>query len=189
LIFDLLSTIVLSGRRERQTNKINKILNTNTNLLTGCNMPKYFAPHVTVAAVAVREVENTPHFLMVEEHPQAPVLNQPAGHVENGESLLAAVVRETQEETAWEVAPVALIGIYRWVTPSGKTFFRHTFLVNCLCFHPELPLDREIIGAYWLPLSEITQRPLRSPLVLASIHDYLAGQRYDLALFRDLTTF
>ncbi len=152
-------------------------------------MPKYFTPHLTVAAVAVRYLDDTPQFLMVEEHPQAPVLNQPAGHVEDGESLLGAVVRETLEESAWQVAPRALIGIYRWVTPSGKTFFRHTFLVDCLHFHPDAALDREIIATHWLSLSEIRQRPLRSPLVLASIHDYLAGQRYDLALFHDIATF
>lgn len=152
-------------------------------------MPKYFAPHVTVAAVAVRHVDDTPYFLMVEEYPHAPVLNQPAGHVENGESLLAAVSRETLEESGWQVEPRALIGIYRWVTPSGKTFFRHTFLVDCLHFHADVALDREIIATHWLSLAEIRQRPLRSPLVLASINDYLTGQRYDLALFHDLATF
>ena len=143
-------------------------------------------PHVTVAAIAEREGK----FLMVEERIGArTVLNQPAGHLEAGESLADAVIRETREETAWTFLPEELTGIYRWVQPeTGATFLRHCYAGRVSEHHPQQPLDKGILRALWLSHEEITQQQdrLRSPLVLQCIEDYLAGRRYPLQLFKDI---
>ncbi len=143
-------------------------------------------PHVTVAAV----VERANRFLMVEETAEGRrVLNQPAGHLEPGESLLEAMVRETREETGWEVEGLALVGIYRWLHPKrSKTFLRVTFAARALSHNPAQSLDEGILGTHWLTCDELTAaaRQLRSPLVLQSATDYLAGRRYPLELLRDL---
>lgn len=143
-------------------------------------------PHVTVAAV----VERANRFLMVEETAEGRrVLNQPAGHLEPGESLLEAMIRETREETGWEVEGLALIGIYRWPHPNhSKTFLRVTFAARALSHNPDQPLDKGILGTHWLTRGELTAAAerLRSPLVLQSATDYLAGRRYPLELLRDL---
>ncbi|EAR20930.1 NUDIX hydrolase [Nitrococcus mobilis] len=144
-------------------------------------------PHVTVAAV----VERANRFLMVEETAEGRrVLNQPAGHLEPGESLLEAMVRETREETGWEVEGLALVGIYRWPPHPNhsKTFLRVTFAARALSHNPHQALDKGILGTHWLTRDELTAAVewLRSPLVLQSATDYLAGRRYPLELFRDL---
>lgn len=143
-------------------------------------------PHVTVAAVVEREGR----FLMVEETAEGRrVLNQPAGHLEPGESLLEAMVRETREETGWDVEGIALIGIYRWAHPNhSMTFLRVTFAARALAHNPYRSLDEGIHCTRWLTCDELaaaTER-LRSPLVLESTTDYLAGRRYPLELLRDL---
>ena len=143
-------------------------------------------PHVTVAAVA----EDQGRFLLVEEHIDGrAVLNQPAGHLEEGENLLAAVVRETLEETAWEFRPEALVGLYRWRHPDkGSTYLRFTFSGSCTSHDPGRPLDTDIERALWLTPGEIRGREpdLRSPMVLRSIEDYLAGQTCPLSLLNDV---
>jgi 8-oxo-dGTP pyrophosphatase MutT (NUDIX family) len=144
-------------------------------------------PNVTVAAVIERESR----FLLVEEAPDGtPVLNQPAGHLEAGESLQAAARRETLEETGWHVEPEALIGIYRWPHP-GKdlTFLRFAFTARLLCHDPEQTLDPEIIRTVWLTADEIRSQTgrHRSPQVLACVEDYLAGRRYPLSCLREFT--
>ncbi|MDN5870297.1 MAG: NUDIX hydrolase [Nitrococcus sp.] len=143
-------------------------------------------PHVTVAAVVERESR----FLMVEETAEGRrVLNQPAGHLEPGESLLEAMVRETREETGWDVEGIALIGIYRWPHPNcSKTFLRVTFAARALAHDPYRPLDKGIHCTRWLTCDELAAaaKRLRSPLVLESTTDYLAGRRYPLELLRDL---
>jgi 8-oxo-dGTP pyrophosphatase MutT (NUDIX family) len=127
---------------------------------------------------------------MVEEIDNAkPVYNQPAGHVETEESLLAAVIRETLEETSWHFHPDALVGIYRWRLPgSDQIYLRHCFSGNVLYQDSERNLDSGILRTLWLSLAELQQQTqrLRSPLVLACIEDYVAGQRYPLSLYRDL---
>jgi 8-oxo-dGTP pyrophosphatase MutT (NUDIX family) len=143
-------------------------------------------PRVTVAVVAQRQGR----FLMVEEniHGQRR-FNQPAGHLEDCESLLQAAVRECREETAWQFRPESLVGIYRWRAPgSGDTFLRATFAGSCTGHRPGLPLDDDIVAAHWLTPEEIRQREalLRSPLVLRSLEDYLKGVRYPLDLLVDL---
>jgi ADP-ribose pyrophosphatase YjhB (NUDIX family) len=141
-------------------------------------------PHVTVAAVAEREGR----FLLVEELIDGRLLlNQPAGHLDENESLQAAVAREAREETAWEFEPEALVGIYLWKEPAGqKTFLRAAFAGRCLRHDPQQPLDTGVQRALWLTRDEIAAQHgrLRSPLVLLCIDDYLRGRRYPLDLVR-----
>lgn len=142
------------------------------------------ALHLTVAAV----VERDGKFLLVEERiGERLVLNQPAGHVEAGESLLEAVRRETAEETAWRFTPQALIGIYQWTLPgTGHTYLRHAFCGTVAEHDPAAVLDDPVVRSLWLGRDELQARAdqLRSPLVLACIDDYLAGRRFPLDLFR-----
>jgi 8-oxo-dGTP pyrophosphatase MutT (NUDIX family) len=143
-------------------------------------------PHMTVAAV----IEQEGRFLLVQEHiAGASVFNQPAGHLEDNESLIDAVVRETREETAWEFAPEAIVGIYQWRHPEmEKTFVRVTFAGRGVYHDPNGELDKEIESIHWLTRDEIRQRRdrLRSPMVLRAIDDYLDGQRYPLTLLSHL---
>ena len=141
-------------------------------------------PHVTVAAVVHRERR----FLLVEEHTDMGVrLNQPAGHLEDGESLLAACVRETLEETAHIVEPTALLGIYQW-RPKDRdlTYLRFTFIANMTGVAKGRALDTGIIGAVWLTAEEIEAQVARhrSPLVLQFVTDFLAGRSHPLDLIR-----
>lgn len=144
-------------------------------------------PAVTVATI----VERDGRFLLVEEEtPRGLRLNQPAGHLEWGESLAAAAVRETLEETAWRVEPYALVGIYRWEAPdNGQTFIRFAFAATALAPVPGRALDAGIARALWLPHAEIAARPgeLRSPLVLRCLDDYRAGRRIALEHLQDVT--
>lgn len=143
-------------------------------------------PRVTVAAIA----EQQGQFLMVEERVRGAVrFNQPAGHLEDAESLLDAVVRECLEETAWHFQPQALVGFYRWRQPdNGETYLRATFCGECFNQDKQRTLDKEIIAAHWLSADEIRSREqqLRSPLVQQSIDDYISGKRYPLNLLVDL---
>lgn len=142
--------------------------------------------HVTVAAI----IEKDGRFLIVEEIENAkPVYNQPAGHVEANESLLEAVMRETLEEAACYFQPEWLTGIYRWQHPTRhEIYLRHCFCGRLTRQEPQRQLDKTILGTHWLSLDELQQQvdKLRSPLVLACIEDYLAGQRFPLTLYRDL---
>ncbi|HXG28657.1 MAG TPA: NUDIX hydrolase [Nevskiales bacterium] len=143
-------------------------------------------PHVTVAAVAERDGR----FLLVEERIDGRLLyNQPAGHLDENESLIAAVAREAREETAWDFEPEALIGLYLWKEPTGgKTFLRAAFAGHCLRHHPQQPLDAGIQRALWLSRDEIAALGgrLRSPLVLRCVDDYLRGCRYPLDVLQHL---
>ena len=112
-----------------------------------------FTPHVTVATV----VEDQGRFLLVEELAggQA-VLNQPAGHLEADESLIAAALRETLEETGWEVELTAVTGIYLYTAPSnGVTYQRVCFIAKALKHHPDYQLDEGIVRARWLTRDEL----------------------------------
>jgi 8-oxo-dGTP pyrophosphatase MutT (NUDIX family) len=135
---------------------------------------------ITVAAV----VERAGRFLFVEERiARRLVLNQPAGHVEDGETLLAAVIRETREETAWKFEPQALLGIYLWRNPSdGVTTLRFGFAGQVTDHDARQRLDTGIARAIWLSRDELLVQAdrLRSPLVLRSVDDYLRGQRQSL---------
>jgi len=141
-----------------------------------------WTPHATVATV----VEKDGRYLIVEEASNGrQVLNQPAGHVEDGEFIVAAARRETLEETGWEIEPTHLIGIYTYKAPHSKvTYYRFCYAAKALQHHPDLPLDDDIDQVHWFTLDEITSRTdvLRSPLVLKCIEDYLAGQKFPLDL-------
>lgn len=143
-------------------------------------------PHVTVAAL----IESEGRFLMVQELISGrSVYNQPAGHLEDGETLIDAVIRETREETAWEFEPESLVGIYQWRHPEKqKTFIRTTFSGKGLQHDPGSELDACIEQTLWLTVNEIRNQHdrLRSPMVLQSIEDYLAGCRYPLTLLSNL---
>ncbi|WP_374443303.1 NUDIX hydrolase [Pseudomonas panipatensis] len=142
-------------------------------------------PHITVATI----VEDQGRFLLVEELSAGKaVLNQPAGHLEANESLLEAAVRETLEETGWEVELTAVTGIYLYTAPSnGVTYQRVCFAARPLRHRPELPLDQGIIGPRWLTRTELEACPerWRSHLVARCIDDYLGGERFPLNLIRD----
>ncbi len=136
-------------------------------------MPR--SPDVTVAAVT----QTADRFLVVEERiNRRLVFNQPAGHVERGESLLTAVVREVQEETAWRFVPEALLGVYLWRNPaSGRSTLRFAFVGEVADHDAKQPLDRGIVRTHWLSQPELLQRQgqLRSPLVMRCIEDYRRG--------------
>lgn len=138
-------------------------------------------PEITVAAIT----ETDGRFLVVEERiNQRLVFNQPAGHVERGESLLTAVVRETREETAWRFEPDSLIGVYLWRSPeSGVTTMRFAFSGTVDDHQVEQHLDHGIICTHWLSRTDLQDREqrLRSPLVMRCIEDYLDGKRQPLA--------
>jgi 8-oxo-dGTP pyrophosphatase MutT (NUDIX family) len=137
-------------------------------------------PEITVAAIA----ETEGRFLVVEERiNQRLVFNQPAGHVEHGESLLTAVAREVREETAWRFGATALIGVYLWRSPeSGVTTMRFAFSGTVDDHQAAQPLDHGIIGTHWLSRADLKEREkrLRSPLVMRCIEDYLDGKRQPL---------
>jgi 8-oxo-dGTP pyrophosphatase MutT (NUDIX family) len=137
-------------------------------------------PEVTVAAV----VERDGRFLIVEERINGHlVLNQPAGHLEDRETLVAAVVRETREETAWRLTPQALVGTYLWRNPANeRTFLRFTFCGTVDDYRAAQPLDTGIVRTHWLSHEQLMyqQARLRSPLVLRCIEDYQHGVRQPL---------
>ena len=145
-----------------------------------------FNPEVTVAAI----VELDGRFLMVEERITGRlVLNQPAGHLENGETLVAAVVRETLEETGWTFEPAAVVGIYLWRPPQAqRTFLRIAFCGPALSHDAARALDHGIVGTRWLTREQLAAMGprLRSPLVLRCVDDYLAQVRYPLELLTHL---
>jgi 8-oxo-dGTP pyrophosphatase MutT (NUDIX family) len=142
------------------------------------DMPR--SPDITVAAVT----ENDGRFLLVEERiNRRLVFNQPAGHVEKGETLLDAVVREVREETAWGFVPQALLGVYLWLNPaSGRGYMRFAFTGTVKDHDAQQPLDRGIVTTHWLSRDDLRQREprLRSPLVLRCIEDYVGGIRRPL---------
>jgi 8-oxo-dGTP pyrophosphatase MutT (NUDIX family) len=143
-------------------------------------------PHVTVAAIAERDGQ----FLMVEERAGGRVvLNQPAGHLEEGETFVEAVIREAIEETGWTFRPESIVGVYLWQPAHLKrTFLRVAFAGSLESHDPARPLDRGILRTRWLARSQLAaaQRRLRGPLVLQCVDDYLAGVRYPMDLISHL---
>jgi 8-oxo-dGTP pyrophosphatase MutT (NUDIX family) len=137
-------------------------------------------PSVTVAAV----IERGGRFLLVEEIADGRrVLNQPAGHLDPGESLVAAVAREVYEETAHRFTPTGLVGIYRWHhAAEDVTFLRFAFCGRLGEVQEERALDQEIVALHWLTPQEIRARAEmhRSPLVPRCVEDYLAGRHFPL---------
>ena len=138
-------------------------------------------PSVTVAAV----IERDGKFLLVEEQIDGRlVLNQPAGHLDPDETLIAACAREVMEETAHRFEPATLVGIYRWYyQPADVTFLRFCFSGKILGVE-NTPLDKEILALHWLLPEELKSksRMHRSPLVQQCVDDYRAGKNFPLAV-------
>ncbi|WP_457670246.1 NUDIX hydrolase [Thiolapillus sp.] len=145
-------------------------------------------PHVTVAAV----IEEDAHFLLVEEHIDGKaVFNQPAGHLEQGESLTDAVTREVLEETARPFQVKALLGTWLYqLSEKQRAYLRFCFCGDAGAPLPGRPLDKAIIATHWLTLQEIQQREdkLRSPMVLQCIQEYHRGVRLPLNSLHRLGT-
>ena len=143
-------------------------------------------PDLTVAAV----VERDGQFLFVEERVgNAMVFNQPAGHVERGEDLVIATIRETLEETAWTFRPEALVGIYLWEQPERhRSFLRFAFSGQVTSHDASRRLDRGIERAVWMNRSQLVTRAtrLRSPMVLRCVDDYLEGRRFPLEIVQSI---
>lgn len=145
----------------------------------------FWQPDVTVAAVVVHEGR----LLVVEESVRGErVINQPAGHLEPEESLAAATLRETLEETGWDVELTAFIGAYQWKAPvhpdgsGGRHYLRFAFAAKPLRHHAGRPLDEGILQPLWLTPTELRACAgrHRSPLVWRVVEDYLAGRRLPL---------
>lgn len=143
-------------------------------------------PNATVACV----VERDGRLLMVEEHTADGLrLNQPAGHLDPGETLAQAAVRETLEETGWHVEPVALLGLYmaRYANAAEATdvtYLRHAFVCRAVSHDAARALDDGIVGAAWMTPDEIlaARARHRSPLVERAVLDWRAGRRFPLDL-------
>ena len=146
--------------------------------------PSIWKPRVTVAAVCERDGD----FLVVSEAINGQQLfNQPAGHLEVGESLEQAVIREVLEETAYNFRPQALVGIYRYQpdTKHEQTFLRFTFCGEIIDHHPDRVLDQDIIAVQWMSFEALQacRERHRSPLVLQCILDYQQNPAYPLQVF------
>ncbi len=139
-----------------------------------------WSAHVVVACI----VERNHRFLIVEERiKDVLLLNQPAGHWEQGETLIEGARRETLEETRWEVEPTALLGLYHHDPQDlDYGFLRVAFVAEARREHPQLSLDTGIERALWMTRDEIaaSQSRHRSPMVLRCVDDYLSGRRLPL---------
>jgi 8-oxo-dGTP pyrophosphatase MutT (NUDIX family) len=149
-------------------------------------MNNRWCPNVTVAAVVVRDGE----YLMVEEQPAdtlSPVLNQPAGHLEPGESLLEAVRREVLEETRWDVEVTGYLGVALLRAQNGTTYLRHTFLCRALFERSDRHLDNGIIAPHWMSFDKIQSLVSmhRSHLVLEVLHQHRDGHCAPLSLITE----
>ena len=139
-------------------------------------------PNVTVAAL----IERDGYFLLVEEETTDGLrFNQPAGHLDEGESLVDACAREAMEETAHAFTPTELVGVYQWPRPQGDiTYLRFAFAGKVGAHETARKLDTGIVRAVWLTLAEIEACAdrHRSPLVLQCVRDFLCGRRFPLDL-------
>jgi phosphatase NudJ len=159
-------------------------------MCTGATIPAMadhrWKPSVTVAAV----IERDGRYLLVEEETADGLrLNNPAGHLDPGESPLQGVVRETLEETACDFLPTSLVGVYmsrfqRASTGEDITYLRFAYAGTVGEPHPGRRLDDGIVRTLWLTPEEIraSQAHHRSPLLLRCMEDHLAGQRLPLGL-------
>jgi 8-oxo-dGTP pyrophosphatase MutT (NUDIX family) len=137
--------------------------------------------HSSVATI----VERDGLFLMVEEIDDGrTVFNQPAGHLEDNETLFDAAVRETLEESGWHVELTDFLGLYHYPAPNGVTYIRHCFVARPLRHEAMRELDTGIVAAHWLSADTILAPDFnaRSPIVRRVLRDYLAGTRYPLSL-------
>lgn len=147
--------------------------------------------HAVIRSTVACVIQHQNRFLMVEERPtgsRGTVFNQPAGHVEPGEGPISAILREVQEETAWQVTLTGYLGLYVFCTDNGLTFHSHGFIAT-----PETLLntaiDSDIVNTHWLTLEDIqvldTTQRLRSPLVLRRIMDANEGHHFPLSVIQE----
>ena len=143
-----------------------------------------WTPHATVAVV----VKKDDRYLLVKERSNGNIVfNQPAGHIEEDESIFDAAIRETVEESGWEVELKSVVGLYTYKAPSnGVTYYRICFAAEAIKKVTDA-LDKDIISEHWLDYDEISQLSdqLRSPLVKTCIDDYRANQSYPLSLINE----
>ena len=148
-------------------------------------MSERWTPRVTVGVVVTRD----DRFLMVEEQiDDQVVLNQPAGHLEAGESLVEAAAREVLEETRWKVRVTHLIGVHRWCDEdSGHSWLRFVFCAKATHESPG-PLDPPVVAARWMSRKQLEEEEsrFRSPLVFAALEAHDEGTLLPLAALRDL---
>lgn len=140
---------------------------------------------LTVAAIVQRDAR----YLVIEEMSQGQrVINQPAGHVEPGETICEAAIRETREESAWCFEPTGFIGLYYWPHPDGRTTLRVALAGDVHAHDPEQPLDDGILASHWLTREQLAARSdLRSSLVMQSIQDREQLGVQPLARIRHIT--
>jgi 8-oxo-dGTP pyrophosphatase MutT (NUDIX family) len=138
-------------------------------------------PHVTAAAIIHRDDK----FLLIEEESEGRlVLNQPAGHLEVGESIIDAVIREVREESCYLFTPEYVSGIYHYVAGANITYLRFTFVGKVGAQLDNCTLDTGVIASHWLTLDELRAQAgrVRTPQVIVAIEEYLAGQRFPLSM-------
>ncbi len=143
-------------------------------------------PHLTVAAV----IERDGKFLMVEEQADGnTVYNQPAGHVENNETIYDAVIREVNEETAWDFVPEYIVGLYKWRKADiDRTFVRICFAGAVSNHQLSQQLDEGILSANWISQTELMamdNKKMRSPMVRQCIDDFNQGKHFPLDLITE----
>jgi 8-oxo-dGTP pyrophosphatase MutT (NUDIX family) len=145
-----------------------------------------FKPNTTVAAI----IEQNGKFLLVEEKTdRGNRYNQPAGHLEDNETIIQAVIRETMEEAAYEFMPESLLGIYHWKhTHNDTTYLRFAFIGKVGVHYPMQALDDGIVQTVWMSVDEMRDKAnlMRSPQVLMCVEDFLAGKRYPLQVVTHL---
>ena len=140
---------------------------------------------LTVAAI----IERQGRFLFVEEADKVsglPVINQPAGHVDPGESLIEAVRREVREETGLAFTPETIVGFYPLKAANGNDYFRICFTGSVPDAAVAAPEDPDILRCHWLTRAELAAASLRSGWVLRCLDDALSGRRYPLDLVADI---
>lgn len=145
-------------------------------------MTERYRPNTTVAWV----IKSPKGYLFVEEfkHGQQ-VYNQPAGHIEAGESIIEAGIRELAEETSLQAEPQGLVGIYHFPNHDGPiSYIRYCFYLELEEAPKLIPQDSDITACHWLTREQLLRRPLRSPFVLKCLDDFDAGERYPLTVLK-----